>query len=155
MFKRAWLIVTAVGVVSGVGVVGYVYFAPEPSVTADLADRDLVARKPLKRGTFAGADVAHSVSGQVALHEVDGKRLLLFTGYSATAGPDVYFYLSPGGEFDVDLAERLSVPRGAGEGQANLRGNFTVALPPATRDFSEVVVWCKRFGVKFGSAQLK
>jgi hypothetical protein len=49
------------------------------------------------------------------------------------------------------------VPGGIGEGQATLRGNFSVPLPKAvdSEQHTRVVVWCQRFGVKFGEAALE
>ena len=81
--------------------------------------------------------------------------MLRFRNYEATPGPDVFFYLAQMGDFDPDRALRLAVPGGAGEGQATLRGNFSVEVPSATPEFSRIVVWCKRFGVQFGAATLK
>lgn len=150
-----WLVVVALAV--GVAVaVGWRYLAPQPSTRVDdvAGAQALANAAPLKAGAFTGADDLHEVTGTVALHETADGRVLRFTSYEATPGPDVFFYLAQLGDFDPDRALRLQVAGGAGEGQATLRGTFSVPIPADAPEFSRVVVWCKRFGVPFGSALL-
>ncbi len=114
----------------------------------------------LKAGSFEGADRYHHVSGTVTLYRLeDGSPLLRFEDYDATAGPDVYVYLTPGDPEGSDVeAEglRVLVPGGAEDGQATLRGNFNVPLPDHVDpdDWSGVAIWCEDFNVLFGGASL-
>jgi hypothetical protein len=155
--KKAWLGLVAVVLLAGVAFIVLEYFAPQPTQRVDDTSgaAQLANRQALQSGSFSGADAAHDVSGKVALFETDSGKVLRFSDYEATSGPDVFFYISPTSEFDETKARQLAVPGGLGEGQATLRGNFGVPLPDDASDFSVVIVWCKRFGVKFGEARLQ
>lgn len=145
---------TLVGII---GVIGYVFFAPQSSRHVDQPETQDPKLPVLKQGSFSGADAAHDVSGRVQLRGTAQRLLLRFENYDATAGPDVFLYLSKSETFDPERALRVLVPGGGDSGQATLRGNFSVpvntAAPP--REYTRVVVWCERFGVKFGEAVLR
>lgn len=142
-----------------VGVIAYAFFLPENEQTVDqMLDAGSTA---ISSGAFSGADSVHHVSGTVALHRAaDGSHFLRFEDYEATAGPDVYFFLARAdadGYGDLESTGlRVRVPGGEEDGRATLRGNFNVPLPagfsPAA--WGEVAVWCDRFNVLFGSADL-
>ena len=130
---------------------GWYFFAPKPSDTRD--DAAPTSSETISMGAFSGADSLHHVSGTVELLRDEQGYVLHFADYDATAGPDVYFYLTKGGTFDSDA---IRVPTDAPSGQATLRGSFNVRVP-ASVDASEyggLSVWCDRFGVLFGSAPL-
>lgn len=150
------MLVAAIAV-AGTGIILIEYFAPQPTLEVDdTAGYELVKDAPiLKAGLFSSADDAHEVSGEVALYQTAQGRVLRFSEYTATSGPDVFFYLSSDAEFSAERATRLELPGGVGEGQATLRGNFSAPVPADAGAFSKVVVWCKRFGVKFGEATLE
>ena len=149
-----------VGAAVGLGIVAFVglkYFAPKGSTTVDQAAPTDVGAV-VASGTFRGADATHDAAGSVSILRGDGETHLRFEGYDATAGPDVYLYVSPNrdGAFD-DRATKILVPGGAEDGQATLRGNFNVPLPAEIdpEQIGSVIVWCKRFGVTFGLAELR
>jgi hypothetical protein len=144
------IVCAAVGLAAAV-LVYVVYFAPQGTQRVDQASIGEVVA--VKRGTFAGADAVHEVSGDVVWHP-GGLR---FSNYEATSGPDVFFYLSDGTAFEESKAVRVPVLGGHEGAQATLRGNFEVPLPAAADagKHTQLVVWCKRFGVQFGSATLQ
>jgi hypothetical protein len=150
-------VLLVIGIAAAAGIAGVVfseYFAPQPTRTVD---EDVDTDAPVsKRGTFRGADDVHHVSGTVSVHAGEPAQLS-FRNYQATSGPDVYFYLADDGEFEEANAVRIPVPGGVKDGQATLRGNFSLPLPSgvdlATR--TRLVVWCQRFGVRFGEARLE
>lgn len=123
-------------------------------------DRSSGQATALKTGTFQGADRYHHVSGTVTLYRLDdGSHLLRFEDYEATDGPDVYVYLTPGGPEGSDVEGdglKVLVPGGGEDGQATLRGNFSVPLPGDVDpdDWSGVAIWCEDFNVLFGGAEL-
>ena len=106
------------------------------------------ALEPLKSGDFASADAVHDVKGSVQLRGAGDRLSLRFTNYDATSGPDVFFYLAHDGTFDPAKALKVRVPDGGTEGQATLRGNFSVPVEGAhdPNSYSRLVVWCERFG---------
>ena len=140
-----------------VGGGAYWAFAPEGSTQVMEASP---GGEAVKRGTFRNGDDLHRVSGSVTLLQVDGRHVLRFEGYDATAGPDVFFYLTPDARADgVDAVEGrgLRAETTARGGQATLRGDFNVELPqdfdPA--GYAGLAVWCEQFNVLFGHAALE
>ena len=128
---------------------GWHFFAPKASDTRDEAAP--ASSEMLSMGTFSGADAVHHVSGTVELLRDEQGYVLHFEDYDATAGPDVYFYLTKSGTVD---AEAVRLPTDTATGQATLRGSFNVRVPhdvDATQ-FSGITVWCDRFDVRFGGA---
>ena len=156
MSRTAKLIIAAAAV--GLAVfIGLKYFAPKGSTTVDQAGPSGSAAA-IATGNFRGADATHDASGSVSILRGEGETHLRFEGYDATDGPDVYLYVSsnPDGAFD-EGATKILVPGGAEDGQATLRGNFNVPLPAGVdpEKIGSVIVWCKRFGVTFGLAELR
>ncbi len=156
MQRSSKLIFAAVGL--GIAAfIGLKYFAPKGSMIVD-HPAPSHSTAAVASGTFRGADAAHDVSGSVSILRGEGEAHLRFEGYDATNGPDVYLYVSsnPDGAFD-EGATRILVPGGSEDGQATLRGNFNVPLPDGVdpEQIGSVIVWCKRFGVTFGLAELR
>lgn len=134
-------------------------FAPKGSVSVDQPPPGAEFQEA-KRGTFRDGAPGHAVSGTVTLLRGPEGDVLRFEDYRATAGPDVYFYLTPSADprttREVESGLRVLVPGGDEDGEATLRGNFNVPLPagfdPAA--FRGLAAWCDRFDVLFGSASL-
>ena len=128
---------------------GWYFFAPKPVDARDEAAP--TGSEMITMGIFSGADSVHHVGGTVELLRDERGYILHFADYDATAGPDVYFYLTKGGTFDADA---VRVPTDAATGQATLRGSFNVRVPEGVEAtaYSGLAVWCDRFGVLFGSA---
>ncbi|MBI1813024.1 DM13 domain-containing protein [Candidatus Peregrinibacteria bacterium] len=90
---------------------------------------------------------AHDVQGNALLIEKNGKKILRFENFSTVNGPDLHIYLATGlgGKPYVDLG-----PIRATRGNVNYELDDSIDL--AT--YRTVLVWCKPFGVLFGSASL-
>lgn len=134
-------------------------FLPKASQTVSQPLADVGAAPMLvKEGRFVDGEPAHHAEGRVAVYRGDHGHFLRFEGYDATAGPDVYFYLTPKPDArttaEVEGGLRVLVPGGDDDGEATLRGDFNVPLPagfdPAA--YQGIVAWCDRFDVRFGSA---
>jgi len=101
-------------------------------------------------GEFMGADDFHFARGRAILSETStGAYVLRLEDFSVRNGPDLYVYLSagPAGRVDESLnLGRLKATDGA----------FNYEVPPGIdlRDIKSVLVWCRQFGVLFGSAPL-
>jgi hypothetical protein len=108
----------------------------------------------LLRGSFHG--VAHMTSGTATIYEVEGsKRVLRFTNFETSNGPDVQVYLVAANDAgDNDTVKKAGfIHLGALKGTT---GDQNYELP-AEADLSKhraVTVWCRRFGVNFGTAPL-
>jgi len=100
-------------------------------------------------GTFIGVgDGIHDAQGNAyTIPLEDGSNVLRLENFKSTNGPDLYVYLST----DDNASEFINL----GELKAN-KGNQNYEIPDDT-DFSKynkVLIWCKAFGVLFGSAEL-
>jgi len=113
----------------------------------------------LRSGAFHGGPhaPADTASGSVRLFRLDNGRyeLRLENDFRTTEGPDLFIYLSAAEDPQDDntVAESPFVDAGklrspTGSQKFLLPANFDPSK------FKSVAIWCKRFGVLFGVAQL-
>jgi len=100
--------------------------------------------------------VAHDSSGEASVYQLaDGKRILRFTNFATSNGPDVHVYLVAAD----DATDSDTVKKSGFREIASLKGNLgdqNYELP-ADIDLGKyraVTIWCQRFGVNFGTAPL-
>ena len=97
-------------------------------------------------GTFAG-ESRYTITGTAdVLGNGTGQRFLRFENFESSNGPDLNVYLRnpETGEF-IDL----------GDLKGNIGSqNYEIAADVDLTEFSEVEIWCVRFGVGFGGAEL-
>ena len=110
--------------------------------------------RPLASGKFH--PVAHATSGTATVYQLaDGTRVLRFTHFKTSNGPDVHVYL-----FAADDArDSESVKRAAFVDLGSIKGNigdqnYTLGSDLDLSKYRAVSVWCKRFSVNFGAAAL-
>lgn len=112
----------------------------DPSATFNPATQTLVSQ-----GTFKNGD--HPTSGMAKLYKKGTTYTLVFDTFKTDEGPDLRIYLAEDTKATnfVELTELKNT------------GNFYLTLPDnAMVDKRTVVlIWCKRFSVNFGSAELK
>lgn len=107
-------------------------------------------------GQWTGADAAHQAQGKALLIRLpDGKRFLRFEQFRVTNGPDLYVYLSG----HRAPRNRAQLHEGAAFEVGVLKGNIgnqNYELPAGLdlATFKSVAIYCKRFSVMFGSAEL-
>ncbi|HEY3242038.1 MAG TPA: DM13 domain-containing protein [Phycisphaerae bacterium] len=126
--------------------------------TAPLAEASAVtepaAARSLARGQFHG--VAHESSGVATVLQLpDGKRVLRFTDFKTSNGPDVQVYVvaAPDAKDNDTVKQAGFVELGALKGNV---GDQNYELP-ADLDLTKyrcVTIWCRRFGVNFATAPL-
>lgn len=160
----------AIAIVCGVAAlaIGWAVFRPELlfinervsegfPVAANVASVEMPMAKDaavLAKGTFHGA--AHETKGVATIYKLDdGKRVLRFTGFETSNGPDVRVLLTSADDANDDAtvksATRVEV--------AKLKGNVgdqNYELPNEIdlAKFKSVTIWCNRFNVNFGTAPL-
>jgi electron transfer DM13 len=103
-----------------------------------------------RSGTFVGADDFHFARGGARLVEVaPGEFTVRLEDFAVRNGPDLFVYLSPSGKGYAKEAIEL------GRLKAD-RGNQNYRVPAGTDVTSamSVVIWCRQFGVLFGTATL-
>ncbi|MEM7140899.1 MAG: DM13 domain-containing protein [Actinomycetota bacterium] len=107
----------------------------------------------LVEGTFV--DRSHPAEGTaLVLNDGSEQRFLRFEDFATDNGPDLNVYLTaapsdaPAGEFDDDFID-------LGDLKGNI-GSQNYEIPPDVDldRYSTVVIWCVRFGVAFGAADL-
>ena len=100
-------------------------------------------------GNFIGVgDGIHDAQGDTyTIPLEDGSNVLRLENFQSTNGPDLYVYLST----DDNASEFVNL----GELKAN-KGNQNYEIPDNTDldKYNKVLIWCKAFGVLFGSAEL-
>ncbi len=115
------------------------------SITAT-GSPELSALTPVWSGVFVDTP-GHPGEGAVSVYEIAGERTLRLSEFTTTAGPDLFVYLSRDTEATefVNLGELRAV---AGD------LNYEVPAEVGIAEYPYVLIWCKRFGVLFMSAQL-
>lgn len=117
-------------------------------------DKNEIKPQILLTGTFYA--VAHPAKGTATVYKLsDGKRILRFTNFEVSNGPDVVVYLSS----VIDANDNELVKNSKIISLGSIKGNVgdqNYELP-SDIDFNiykSVVIWCKRFGVNFAVAPL-
>lgn len=99
-------------------------------------------------GTFVGVgDGIHDAQGAATVLEDGGSRVLRLEDFRSTNGPDLYVYLAA----DTGASDYVNL----GALKAN-SGNQNYEIPDGTdlERYDNVLIWCKAFGVLFGSARI-
>jgi hypothetical protein len=106
------------------------------------------------RGNFKG--LAHETKGTASVYQLaDGRRTLRLTEFETSNGPDVHVYLIAAavdkGNDSVKAAGFIDL----GSMKGN-RGDQNYDIPADTdlNKYRTVSIWCARFGVNFGTADL-
>ncbi len=109
--------------------------------------------RTLVSGTFV--DRSHPATGTAAvLGDGTGQRFLRFEDFATDNGPDLNVYLSAApadadaGEFDDDFVDLGDLVGNIGN------QNYEIPADVDLERYSTVVIWCVRFGVAFGAADL-
>ncbi len=167
-----------VGLVAvGVVVVGWYLFRPERLVVNKTVNEEFAGAAVASTGSRAGMgsgtgtdamtaptllasgafhNGSHEAAGTASIYQTpDGKRVLRFTNFHTSNGPDVQVYLG----MAPDAFDDATVTKAGFYHVAALKGNIgdqNYDLP-ADLDLSKyrsVTIWCRRFGKNFGTAPL-
>ncbi len=153
--KRLWLIIVIVAVVILLPIAWYL---ASPLFIDKIVNEEMPQEieqdqegtsetTTLYSGAFSGADSFHQVEGQAHVITANGREYLRFEDFQSTNGPDLKVYLSK----DLDAKEYISL----GDLKGNI-GNQNYELQEEI-DFEEykyALIWCERFRVLFGKAEL-
>jgi Electron transfer DM13 len=160
MQKRT-LIIGLVILVVGVGL--WVAFRPErlfvnakvnESFPSGMAASTDSSSRVLLAGHFH--DGAHKGVGQASIYQLqDGKRVLRFTGFETSNGPDVQVYLVAAADAqDSETVKNVGfISIGALKGNVGDQ-NYDVPADADLNKYRAVTIWCRRFGVNFATAPL-
>ena len=108
----------------------------------------------LESGSFVAA--AHDTAGDVTIYKLDNSsKVLRLTNFHTSNGPDVHVYLTSAEKVNSngDVTAGKYIDLGSLKGNI---GNQNYAIPQSANlnDFHSVSIWCARFQVNFGAAQL-
>ncbi|MEU0477459.1 DM13 domain-containing protein [Streptomyces olivaceus] len=156
-----WTATTAVVVLAAVGLYLFQPWRLFTSNRVDEAapvatDQRQVATEPLVTGSFVSHE--HETSGSVEVQPLtDGRANLRLTDLRTSDGPALHVWLSDqpveqDGGGNLDDGDHLDL----GDLKGN-EGNQNYAIPAGTDldRFSTVTIWCERFSVSFGAAELR
>ena len=113
------------------------------------------APQPLVSGQFYS--ILHHTSGTAAVYQTgDGVRVLRFTSFSTSNGPDVHVYLVAADDAkDIATVQRAGfMDLGVIKGNIGDQ-NYTLGSDVDLAKYRAVSIWCKRFSVNFGAAALR
>ena len=100
--------------------------------------------------------VLHPTAGTATIYRMgDGSRILRFTNFKTSNGPDVHVYMVAAD----DAKDSASVVRAGFIDLGTIKGNlgdqnYTLNPELDLSKYRAVSVWCKRFSVNFGAARL-
>jgi len=149
------------------GIAGWALFRPERLwVDARVNESFPAAASPAAAGSPASTagvlatgsfhSVAHQSRGTAVVHRLaDGRRVLRFTNFETSNGPDVHVYLVAA----ADASDSATVTRAGFVELGELKGNIgdqNYELPASVdlARYRAVTIWCKRFSVNFATAPL-
>ena len=147
-------------------IVGWYMFRPErifidSTVNEALPEADDIQAtttsgpKTLSNGTFHG--VAHEAKGNAEIIKLsDGKKILRFTDFAVSNGPDVVVYLSSANDANDSDTIKNSDFVLISELKGNIGDqNYEIPGDLDLSKYNSAVIWCRRFGVNFAVAPLK
>jgi Electron transfer DM13 len=134
--------------------VAWYAFRPERLVVNHRVNEALASAQALESGTFYG--VLHPTEGTATIYRMgDGTRVLRFTNFKTSNGPDVHVYMVAA----EDAKDSASVLRAGFIDLGTIKGNigdqnYALGSDVDLSKYRAVSVWCKRFSVNFGTAPL-
>jgi hypothetical protein len=111
--------------------------------------------QPVVTGQFYS--ILHPTAGTATIYQMgDGTRVLRFTNFKTSNGPDVHVYMVAADDAkDIAIVQQAGfVDLGVIKGNVGDQ-NYTLAGDLDLAKYRAVSIWCKRFSVNFGAAALR
>ncbi|HVI06765.1 MAG TPA: DM13 domain-containing protein [Candidatus Binatia bacterium] len=151
----------AIPIAAAVAIVAWYAFRPERLVVNRHVEEGMpstqgsAAPQPLESGQFYS--ILHPTAGTATIYRMgDGTRVLRFSDFSTSNGPDVHVYMVAADDAkDIATVEHAGfIDLGVIKGNV---GDQNYALGPDVdlAKYRAVSIWCKRLSVNFGAAALK
>jgi|SRR5579872_9393 len=119
------------------------------------ASRSASSPHPLVSGQFYS--ILHPTAGTATIYSIgDGTRVLRFTGFSTSNGPDVHVYMVASDDArDIATVQQAGfIDLGVIKGNIGDQ-NYALGSDVDLARYRAVSIWCKRFSVNFGAAALR
>ena len=152
-------------IIGGIVVIalGFVWYLFRPELL--FIDRTVSERFPaggsvtdgpsvLAKGNFRG--LAHETQGTATVYQLpDGAKTLRLMDFETSNGPDVRVYLvaAPEANDNETVTKAGFIDLGAMKGNIGDQ-NYDIPADIDVGKYRTVTIWCRRFGVNFGSASL-
>lgn len=100
--------------------------------------------------------VAHESSGQASIYRLpDGRRVLRFSNFATSNGPDVQVYLGVASDATDSETVKTAGFYSLGAIKGNIGDqNYDIPGDVDLAKYKSVTIWCRRFAVNFGTAPL-
>jgi hypothetical protein len=143
------------------GLIAWYAFRPERLVVNRRVDEAMPSAgnassaQPLESGHFYS--ILHPTQGTATIFQLaDGTRVLRFTNFSTSNGPDVHVYMVAADDAkDVATVQKAGfIDLGVIKGNIGDQ-NYTLGSDLDLAKYRAVSIWCKRFSVNFGAAALR
>lgn len=123
--------------------------------TAPLGGENTPSQTLRASGQFESG--AHQTTGLAMIHELpDGKRILRLSEFETSNGPDVQVYLVKANSSKPEAAVKKGDFVNVGALKGNIGDqNYDIGSSVNLANYDSVTIWCRRFGVNFGTATLK
>jgi hypothetical protein len=156
---KKWKIVVPIAVIAAF--IAWYAFRPERLVVNRRVEEAMPAApsssspQPLASGQFYS--ILHPTAGTATIYQMgDGSRVLRFTDFSTSNGPDVHVYMVAADDAkDAAAVEKAGfIDLGVIKGNIGDQ-NYTLGNDLDLAKYRAVSIWCKRFSVNFGAAALR
>jgi hypothetical protein len=156
---KKWKLAIPIAIV--VVIVAWYAFRPERLVVNRKVDeampaaQGVTAPETLVSGQFYS--ILHPTAGTATIYRMgDGSRILRFTNFTTSNGPDVHVYMVASDDAkDAATVEKAGfIDLGVIKGNVGDQ-NYVLAGDLDLAKYRAVSIWCKRFSVNFGAAALK
>ena len=156
---KKWKIVVPIAVIAAF--IAWYAFRPERLVVNRRVDEAMPAAQsssspqPLASGQFYS--ILHPTAGTATIYQMgDGSRVLRFTDFSTSNGPDVHVYMVAADDAkDAAAVEKAGfIDLGVIKGNIGDQ-NYTFGNDLDLAKYRAVSIWCKRFSVNFGAVALR
>ena len=113
--------------------------------------------KTAASGEFHNADSVHHGKGTATIFEnASGTKVLRFTNFEATNGPDLKVWLVKAANLKASADVKASAWVGLGPLKGNIGDqNYIIPNDINVADYKSVAIWCEQFGVLFSAADLQ
>ena len=165
MRRRIWVAGLVV-----VGAIGWYLFRPELLFVKTRVNESLPTAAVAQMAPTAGVEkagagvllagmfhsVAHETRGSATVHDLgNGRRVVRFTDFATSNGPDVRVYLVAA----ADASDDETVTRAGFVELGKLKGtegdqNYEIPADLDLEKYRAVTIWCRRFSVNFATAPL-
>jgi hypothetical protein len=155
---KKWTIVIPIAAIAAF--LAWYAFRPERLVVNRPVDEAMPAAQgsssPQRLVSGQFYSILHPTAGTATIYQMgDGSRVLRFTSFSTSNGPDVHVYMVASDDAkDVATVQQAGfIDLGVIKGNVGDQ-NYTLGPDVDLSKYRAVSVWCKRFSVNFGAARL-